>query len=236
MSTDTHRLVLIVDPDDDTRSLYRETLRLVRCDVAESLDGRDALAKALVRPPTLVITELRLPLVDGFAFCDILRRDRTTANVPILIVTAESRAAELDRARQVADAVLVKPTTPDALLHEIQRLTTCRDERREPPTSIDATAVDGPQQRPRTVLAKAHLRTTTTSPAVAPPPLTCPSCDRPLTYVQSHIGGVSERHSEQWDYFTCSACGGFQYRHRTRKLRALGNNETQSIKTITKGH
>jgi len=43
-----------------------------------------------------------------------------------------------------------------------------------------------------------------------------------LKYLHSHIGGVSARHSEQWDYFECpGACGTFQYRERTRRLRKV---------------
>jgi hypothetical protein len=73
----------------------------------------------------------------------------------------------------------------------------------------------------RTVLSKSHQRFTTTVPPIEPPALTCPSCDHPLKYDHSHIGGVSDRHAEQWDYFACSTCGPFQYRHRTRKLRRV---------------
>ena len=52
--------------------------------------------------------------------------------------------------------------------------------------------------------------------------LVCPNCDRPLQYVRSHVGGVSARLSEQWDYYTChGACGTFQYRQRTRRLRRV---------------
>jgi len=54
-----------------------------------------------------------------------------------------------------------------------------------------------------------------------PPELTCPSCDRALYFDSSYVGGVSNRHAEQWDYFTCSTCGTFQYRQRTRKLRRV---------------
>jgi DNA-binding response OmpR family regulator len=55
-------------------------------DVAQAADGRDALTKALVRPPNLLVMELGLPLIDGFAFCEILRWDRITTHTPILIV------------------------------------------------------------------------------------------------------------------------------------------------------
>jgi predicted RNA-binding Zn-ribbon protein involved in translation (DUF1610 family) len=40
-------------------------------------------------------------------------------------------------------------------------------------------------------------------------------------YEQSHIGGVSAKHPEQWDDFICPTCGTFEYRHRTRKLRRV---------------
>jgi hypothetical protein len=73
----------------------------------------------------------------------------------------------------------------------------------------------------RRSLVRAHQRHETSTPPLTPPELLCPNCDRPLSYDRSHIGGVSERHQEQWDYFECGACGTFQYRQRTRKLRRL---------------
>src|SRR5436309_2352306 len=73
--------------------------------------------------------------------------------------------------------------------------------------------------RRRTPLSKAFNRHTTVTPALSPPTLVCPSCDTLLVYQDSHIGGVSEHHREQWDYFECPAkCGRFQFRQRTRKL------------------
>ena len=71
----------------------------------------------------------------------------------------------------------------------------------------------------RKFLARSHNRHETTSPTTAAPELICPGCDQPLLYRRSHIGGVSERHPEQWDDFVCASCGAFHYRHRTRKLR-----------------
>jgi len=196
--------ILVVDADADMRGVYRRAFQLNGYDVAEASDGRDALTTALLRPPTLVITEIRLPLIDGYALCEILRQDRATAHVPILVVTAEARPAEVNRARQAgADAVLVKPTPIENVLSEMRRL------------------VADPKNRRGPVLARSHSRFTTTTPS-APPSLTCPSCARTLIYDRSHIGGVSDRHPEQWDYYRCPAsCGTFQYRQRTRKLRRV---------------
>jgi len=50
----------------------------------------------------------------------------------------------------------------------------------------------------------------------APPDLACPSCADFLLYQHTAISGVPP---ERWDLFTCAACGQFEYRHRTRRLR-----------------
>lgn len=207
--------ILVVDADDDTRSRYRQSLKQAGCDVVDAADGREALVKALSHRPTLVITETRLPLFDGYALCEVLRRDSTTRTVPILVVTAEKRPSAVDRAHDAgADAVIIKPVSPEALLKEIQRLLCDPSTRDDPPTYTPTTAVPR-----RKSLAKAHLRLETTTPPASPPDLVCPSCDAALTYEHSHIGGVSRHHPEQWDYYVCSQCGPFVYRQRTRRLR-----------------
>jgi CheY-like chemotaxis protein len=218
--------------------LYGDTLRLAGWDVCEATDGRDALTKAFAPVPSLVITELRLPFVDGLALCDIFRRDRATINVPILIITAETRPAELNRAHRVANTVLTKPTPPDAMLNEIERLMTDVGDRagsaaERCETSRSALVRVG---LPRMAGSKSHSRFTTTTPPSPPPSLTCPLCDHPLVYQQSHIGGVSEHHAEQWDYFTCPTCGAFQYRQRTHKLRSLHSDENRWMNTLMKAH
>ena len=171
-----------------------------------------------MEPPALIITELRLPLLDGCALCEILRRDLATRAVPILVVTAEARSTELSRIRLAgASAVLVKPTVPDALLCEVRRLTT-------PAADTDASPSEPPNvssEHDRTVRAQSHPRFTMTTLPKVPPALTCPSCDVSLIYVRSHVGGVSDRQREQWDYYLCPTCGTFQYRQRTRKLRRI---------------
>jgi DNA-binding response OmpR family regulator len=191
------------------------------CDVVEAADGRDALTKALLETPAIVITELRLPLISGFNLCEILRRDRMTETVPIVVVTSEARGAELEQVRRIgANDVMVKPTTPEALVNAVRRFLSAP----ELPNATTAS-VRAPSRQDgtiRTALVKRHQRCVTRAPAAAPPTLLCPSCDRPLIYEQSHIGGVSARQPEQWDNFICPACGMFEYRHRTRKLRRVG--------------
>jgi DNA-binding response OmpR family regulator len=213
---------LIADADDKTRSHYRTTLKAIGCDVVDAVDGRDALSKALSHRPSLVITETVLPVFDGYALCAILRRDSVTRSVPILVVTAETRRPEMDRARHAgADVVLTKPVDPEALLKEIQRLISAPSEDQQA-QRLQARTDELPSVARRTTLARAQLRFETTTPPNTPPDLICPICDRSLTYERSHVGGVSRQDPEQWDEFTCASCGMFEYRQRTRRLRQVG--------------
>lgn len=207
--------ILIADADEGTRSLYRESLRIAGCDVVDASDGRDALVKALSVRPTLVIADTQLPIFDGYALCNVLRRDSVTRSVPILLVTTETRSTQLDRARAAGvDAVLNKPVTPDELLREVQRLL-------KRPLTVSAATAHGRNAPERAPRSKTHLRVQTQTPPRTPPQLSCPSCDRPLKYQHSHLGGVRPDHAEQWDAYTCSSCGTFEYRQRTRKLRRV---------------
>ena len=135
--------ILVADSDDAARAFYRESLKLTGCEVVDAMDGRAAVIKALVQQPSLVITETRLPLCDGYALCEVLRRDSTSRRVPIVVVTSETRLASLERARAAgADAILVKPISPETLLVVIQGLLG-GSEPASPPSSLACPVCEG---------------------------------------------------------------------------------------------
>jgi CheY-like chemotaxis protein len=223
-------LVLLADSDDDTRLMYGEYLRQSAVEIDEARDGREALVRALGRRHDVVVTETRLPGISGYELCALLRRDASTRKTPIVVVTGEAFPSNLDRARRAgADVVLVKPCLPDVLLTELHRViarSQAPPERSDRPRARIATPVSRSQEleevHRRRALSRLFGRYDTTTPPSPPPALTCPVCDKPLTYQRSHVGGVSERHPEQWDYYQClDGCGVFQYRQRTRKLRQV---------------
>lgn len=227
-----HRpLALLVDRDADTRQMYAAYLKLLACEVDEAEDGREALAKALTRRPDVVVTDSRLPGINGIDLCKLLRRDIATHAIPLIVFTGDSSGSDVRRAEAAgASVILTKPCVPEKLADELQRLLV-------PAPGSAVPAVDGHRvatnlnglsgiaadvKTRRTTLSRAHTRGDTTTPAIPPPALLCPTCDQPLRYERSHIGGVSARHPEQWDYYDCTAgCGTFQFRQRTRKLRKI---------------
>lgn len=226
-------LALLVDRDADTRQMYAEFLTHSAYNIVESEDGRDALVKCLSLHPDIVVTETRLPGIDGFELCQLLRADAATRELPIVFVTADAYADHVKRAERAgADAVLVKPCLPQTLFNELcrllkqstdlrDRLRIARDSLAEQLERSDFLISRSPRMR-RQTLNRAHSRHDTTSPPADPPALVCPACDQPLRYVRSHIGGVNAQNAEQWDYYECAgSCGTFQYRQRTRRLRRV---------------
>jgi CheY-like chemotaxis protein len=230
------RLVLAA-AHDDTRSLYHEGLSAAGFLVTVAADGREALAQALATAPSVLVTEARLPFIDGATLCTILRQETRTASIPLLVLTAETREEELHRLRNAgASAVLVKPVSLHAILDEVRRLvaTTARQKVGDARAAGDGPNVREPaagdssakQARPASHTMGRGL---TSTPPASVPQLLCPTCDLPLAYQKSYVGGVNEKRAEQWDYFACAKCGVFQYRHRSRRLRRVSPSEWEAL-------
>jgi CheY-like chemotaxis protein len=212
--------------------MYAECMKLGAWDVEEAADGREALAKAIGRRPQVVVTEPRLPGISGYDLCSLLKRDSSTRAIPIVFVAGDGQNNDVELAHHSgADVVLTEPCRPETLLAEIRHLIRFSEvqsrssghERNSDPVTRSGHLLERvkPNGR-RLTLSRAHRRHDTVSPPLKPPSLVCPSCDQSLVYQRSHIGGVSVRHPEQWDYYTCPAgCGTFQYRERTRRLRRV---------------
>jgi len=226
-------LALLAARDSDTRQMYAEYLRQFTYEIDEAEDGPEALAKAMSRHPAVIATDSQLPRVSGLELCRLLRSDVLTRSIPIIVMTDDAIANEVDQC-DLADAVLVKPCLPERLATEIVRLLSQSQELRvrglamrekiavQVARSNELIARSHARIR-RRVWSHEHQRRDTTRPPAPPPALVCPACDWPLRYTKSHIGGVSARNAEQWDYFECArGCGRFQYRQRTRKVRHLG--------------
>ena len=134
-------LALIVDRDDDSRSLYTDYLQRHRWRVVGASGGPEALAKAISEHPDVVISETRLLGFDGLMLCELLRKDGTTAHVPIVVITGDTTAANLAHATAAgADAVLARAVLPEALLDTMQHLLAHSRALRQQSTEVRARA------------------------------------------------------------------------------------------------
>ncbi len=113
--------ILVVEDDADMVELLRFSLKGAGFRVGTATDGIEALKKARSLLPDLVLLDLMLPELDGFAVCEILRRDPATASIPIIIVTAlTSQLSRLAGLEAGADAYVIKPFSVKSLIGQVK--------------------------------------------------------------------------------------------------------------------
>jgi two-component system chemotaxis sensor kinase CheA len=118
------RSVLVVDDALTVRELQRSILERAGFDVRVASDGSQALAQLAEKPSDLVLTDVEMPIMDGFALTEAIRAHPSLANIPILILS--SRASDADRQRGLeagADGYIIKSAFDEAsLLGAVERL------------------------------------------------------------------------------------------------------------------
>ncbi len=117
----TDRLILLVEDDCDTREMYAMFLGSMGYRVVEADNGIKALDAVRGRCPDIVITDLAMPVMDGFHLTRELRAQTPTRSVPIIAVTGHGVAATPTMARDAGCCKLfTKPFLPDELLDAVR--------------------------------------------------------------------------------------------------------------------
>ena len=116
--------VLIVDDNRDNLYLLKTILKGQGWDVFEALNGKAALEIARNHIPDLIVSDILMPVMDGYAFCRQCKSDEKLKNIPFVFYTAtytESRDEKfaLDLG---ADRFIIKPRDPEALLEILVEL------------------------------------------------------------------------------------------------------------------
>jgi two-component system chemotaxis response regulator CheY len=112
--------VLVVDDGSLIRLYYRETLEAAGFEIAEAINGIEALEKVLSERFDLVIVDINMPKMNGVSFLRALRSQEGDAGaIPALMISSEAGEQDADAARAAgANFYLVKPVAaPDLVLH-----------------------------------------------------------------------------------------------------------------------
>jgi DNA-binding response OmpR family regulator len=117
------RRVVVADDDPAIRWFFADLLRAHGCDVEEASDGEAALDHARRTVPDLVVSDIRMPRLDGVNLCRALRSDPILADVPIVLLSwKEDWLRQAEGGGAEASAYLAKRSTPEEVLlrvHEI---------------------------------------------------------------------------------------------------------------------
>jgi DNA-binding response OmpR family regulator len=111
------RTLLVVEDDEDLRTIFRTALSVAGFDVREAVDGLDALRRIDAGPPDALILDLGLPYVSGFGVLYDLSVQAETQRIPVIVVTGSSDP--LDHLNVAC--VLRKPVMPDQLVATVRR-------------------------------------------------------------------------------------------------------------------
>ncbi|MBW4669290.1 MAG: response regulator [Cyanomargarita calcarea GSE-NOS-MK-12-04C] len=113
--------ILVVEDSPSELELMSHYLKESGYNVIKATGAKEALEKALLEKPDVIVTDVVMPGMSGFELCRYLKKDPNTQKVPIVICSSKNQ--EIDRLwamRQGADAYVTKPYTREQLLRAIK--------------------------------------------------------------------------------------------------------------------
>ncbi len=138
--------VLVIEDDDAISHLLRLVLESEGHEVLLADDGSRGIAVARRRAPDVVILDIMMPFMDGFAVLEALREDDRTVTIPVLMLTANQTEAVEERCYRLgAQAFVRKPFDPGILLGTVKDLVTA------PPLKVEQI-VHEPRDMPLSVI------------------------------------------------------------------------------------
>jgi two-component system, cell cycle response regulator DivK len=119
--------ILIIE--DNEQNLYLATFLLEKkgYEIAQARSGREGIALAARVLPDLILLDIQLPEMDGYAVARALRRDPALKDVPIVAVTSYAMVGDRERTLEAGcNAYIEKPINPETFASEIEKSLTAR--------------------------------------------------------------------------------------------------------------
>ncbi|HXE63071.1 MAG TPA: response regulator [Bryobacteraceae bacterium] len=115
--------ILIADDKASSRELIRTLLEHAGYAVCEAADGVEAVELARTEDPDLILLDIHMPRLDGYATVEEMRRFDSLRSLPIIALTASAMRGDHDKAiRAGFSGYITKPVSLTALRSEIERL------------------------------------------------------------------------------------------------------------------
>ena len=115
--------ILVAEDDLLSRELVTELLEDWGYEVVEACDGREALQQIKETSPDLVLLDIQMPILNGFAVVSQLRQDARFAALRVVAVTAYAMQGDREKGLSAGfDAYITKPIDPENLKTQIEQL------------------------------------------------------------------------------------------------------------------
>ena len=120
-------LLLVVEDNDDLRNYIVDSFKDI-CRTIEARDGEEGISNAREHIPDIIITDIRMPKIDGLELCNTLKTDATTNHIPIIILTALNEERDmLAGLENKADEYVIKPFGANVLKQKVSNLIEVRN-------------------------------------------------------------------------------------------------------------
>ena len=113
--------ILVADDERDIRELIGFTLRFAGFDVVLTADGFEAIEKASLEQPDLILLDVRMPKITGYEVCRQLKENPVTNGIPVVFLSAKGQEGEIELGlASGAEEYIVKPFAPDELTNQVK--------------------------------------------------------------------------------------------------------------------
>ena len=115
--------VLVIDDDPVIVKLLRVNFEIEGFDVISAGDGHEGLEKARTEAPDVLVSDIMMPRMNGLELVSALKADPTTADLPVLLLSAKAQTADVQRGFELgADEYVTKPFDPLELIERVTAL------------------------------------------------------------------------------------------------------------------
>jgi len=113
--------ILIIDDEQDLVDFVKIRLETNGYQVVSAYNGEEGIVTCVRENPDLVLLDILIPKIDGFKVCQALKKDPSTAGIPIIMLTAKDRTEDIKSAKEVgADGYIIKPFDSATMLLSIK--------------------------------------------------------------------------------------------------------------------
>jgi two-component system cell cycle response regulator DivK len=114
------RRILVVEDQEDNRTILRDLLHSVGYEVLEAVDGAEGVRMARAERPDLILMDIQMPGVDGYQATRSIKAEPGLAAIPIIAVTSYALSGDEEKSRAAGcDDYVTKPFSPRALLAKV---------------------------------------------------------------------------------------------------------------------
>jgi DNA-binding response OmpR family regulator len=112
--------VLVAEDEPDIRGLIVFSLQYAGYEVIEALNGEAAIKLAVAEQPDLILLDVRMPKMNGYEACSVLKAQDSTRGIPVVFLSARGQETEIKQGLELgAEEYILKPFAPDELYQRV---------------------------------------------------------------------------------------------------------------------